>query len=131
LHRVGRTARAGRDGLVLNLCTPREVPRALALEATVGARLSWNKVAAFTNKSAPEPSMVTLRLDAGRTEKMRPGDILGALTGDAGLPAAAVGKIDIFATRSYVAIRRAEAGQALTRLRAGKVKGRSVRVTRL
>ncbi len=131
LHRIGRTARAGRDGLVLNLCSPREVPRALALESSLDTRLSWSKVAAFVNKSAPEPSMVTLRLDAGRTEKMRPGDILGALTGDAGLPAAAVGKIDIFATRSYVAIRRAEANQALSRLRAGKVKGRSVRVTRL
>jgi ATP-independent RNA helicase DbpA len=132
LHRTGRTARAGRNGLALNLATPREVPRALAIEKLIGSRLRWEKLPAVVGgKSAPTPAMVTLRLDAGRSEKMRPGDILGALTGDAGLPAAAVGKIDVFATRSYVAIRRAEAGQALTRLRTGKVKGRSVRITRL
>jgi ATP-independent RNA helicase DbpA len=75
--------------------------------------------------------MVTLRIDAGRTDKMRPGDILGALTGDAGLKADAVGKIDVFPTRSYVAIRRADAGKALERLRAGRIKGRNVRVVRL
>jgi ATP-independent RNA helicase DbpA len=62
---------------------------------------------------------------------MRPGDILGALTGDAGLPGDAIGKIDVFATRSYVAIRRALADKALNRLRAGKIKGRSFRVARL
>ncbi len=131
LHRVGRTARAGRDGLALSLATAREVPRALLIEKATDQRLRWEKIPDARGQRPTEPPMVTLRLDAGRSEKMRPGDILGALTGDAGLPAAAVGKIDVFATRSYVAIRRAEAAQALSRLRAGKVKGRSVRITRL
>jgi len=72
--------------------------------------------------------MVTVRIDAGRTDKLRPGDILGALTGDAGLTADAVGKIDVFATRSYVAIARSKADKALARLREGKIKGRKFRV---
>ena len=132
LHRIGRTARAGRDGLALSLCAPREVPRAIALESLHSMRLQWSKIAASSAAKTPTlPAMVTLRIDAGRSEKMRPGDILGALTGDAGLPAACVGKIDVYATRSYVAIRRAESNQALAKLRAGKVKGRSVRVSRL
>jgi ATP-dependent RNA helicase DbpA len=132
LHRIGRTGRAGRSGIALSLCTPREVPRALALERQLGSPLRWAKIpSAPARKAAPEAAMVTLRIDAGRSEKMRPGDILGALTGDAGLKADVVGKIDVFATRSYVAIRRAQAADALARLRAGKVKGRSVRVTRL
>jgi len=133
LHRIGRTARAGHSGLALNLVTPREMPRALALEARQGSPLRWSQPKALAGKAngALQASMVTLRLDAGRTDKMRPGDILGALTGDAGLPADAVGKIDVFPTRSYVAIRRAEAGKALARLREGRIKGRNVRVARI
>ena len=62
--------------------------------------------------------MKTLVIDAGRQDKLRPGDILGALTGDAGLEAKDIGKIDVFATRAYVAIRRDLANKALERLRA-------------
>ena len=75
--------------------------------------------------------MITLRIDAGRTDKLRPGDIVGALTGDAGLPKDAIGKIDVFATRSYVAIARAQAKHELAQLRAGKIKGRKFRVNML
>jgi ATP-independent RNA helicase DbpA len=70
-------------------------------------------------------------IDAGRQDKLRPGDILGALTGEAGLKADEVGKIDVYATRAYVAIRRALASKALERLRAGKIKGRNFRVRSL
>ena len=75
--------------------------------------------------------MITLRIDAGKTDKLRPGDIVGALTGDAGLAADDIGKIDIFPTRSFVAIQRKLADLALQRLRAGKIKGRSFRVRRV
>jgi ATP-independent RNA helicase DbpA len=133
LHRIGRTARAGRSGLVISLCTPREMPRALALEKQQGQPLRWNKLPGLDGKAVDglAATMVTLRIDGGRSDKMRPGDILGALTGDAGLVADAVGKIDVFATRSYVAIHRQVADKALQRLRAGKIKGRSFRVARI
>jgi ATP-independent RNA helicase DbpA len=132
LHRIGRTARAGRSGLGLSLCTPREMPRALALEKQQGAPLRWRTITVASVKvnNALLPTMATLRIDGGRTDKLRPGDILGALTGDAGLAAETIGKIDIFATRSYVAIRRDVCDKALQRLRAGKIKGRKFRVER-
>ena len=75
--------------------------------------------------------MSTLRIDAGRSDKLRPGDIVGALTGDAGLKADAIGKIDVFATRSYVAIARQQADKALAKLQAGRIKGRNFRVRRI
>ena len=76
--------------------------------------------------------MATLRIDAGRTDKLRPGDIVGALTGDAGgLAKDAIGKIDVFPTRSYVAVARGEAKHALEQLRAGRIKGRRFRVNAL
>jgi ATP-independent RNA helicase DbpA len=71
--------------------------------------------------------MTTLQIDAGRKQKIRPGDLLGALTGDAGLPAAQIGKIDIFEMCSFVALDRAALRQALNYLASGKVKGRAVR----
>ena len=133
LHRIGRTGRAGRGGLVLSLVTPREMQRALALEKQQGSALRWLKAKPLDEKTqdALPAAMVTIRIDAGRTDKLRPGDVLGALTGDAGLSADTVGKIDVFATRSYVAIARAVADKALARLRAGKIKGRKLRVTRI
>ena len=133
LHRIGRTGRAGRNGLALSLCAPKEMPRARLVEERQGEPLQWDKVIPLTGKprSVPQATMATLRIDAGRTDKLRPGDIVGALTGDAGLHKDAIGKIDVYATRSYVAIARGQADKALSRLRAGKIKGRKFRVNAL
>jgi len=130
VHRIGRTGRAGKKGLALSLCSPREMPRAIALEKFLEKPVRWQKAPVATLKahSAPPAAMATVRIDAGRTDKLRPGDIVGALTGDAGLPGDAVGKIDVFATRSYVAIARNQAEKAVKRLQAGKIKGKKFRV---
>lgn len=129
VHRVGRTGRAGRKGQAWSLVAAAEMPRIAPIEARMGQTARWSKLPS-TNAS-PEPikaAMSTLCVDGGRQEKVRPGDILGALTGEAGIAADAVGKIGIFATRSYVAIRRDQAPIALKRLRDGKIKGRKFRV---
>jgi ATP-dependent RNA helicase DbpA len=133
VHRIGRTGRAGHEGLAITLSTPREKNRVGAIEQRQGEPLTWYRATPLSGKpnNVPAAAMTTLRIDAGRTDKLRPGDILGALTGDAGLKADAVGKIDVFPTRSYVAVARAQAAQALARLREGKIKGRKFRVSRL
>ncbi len=133
LHRIGRTGRAGRKGLALSLCTPNELPRKTMIAERLGQTLPWERMLPLSGRpsNVPAAPMATLRIDAGRTDKLRPGDIVGALTGDAGLKVEAIGKIDVYPTRSYVAIARNQADTALARLRAGKIKGRKFRVHRL
>lgn len=133
VHRIGRTGRAGQKGLALSLCSPREINRVIPIETREQKPVRWGKLDLTTSKTAlPEPAaMVTLVIDGGRKDKVRAGDILGALTGDAGVAAEAVGRIDIFDVRAYVAIQRKLAAKALERLSAGKIKGRNFRVRRL
>jgi ATP-independent RNA helicase DbpA len=71
--------------------------------------------------------MMTIALSAGRKDKLRAGDILGALTGENGLPASKIGKITITDMQSYVAIESGSAKQALKRITTGKVKGRLIK----
>ncbi|OOG49549.1 ATP-dependent RNA helicase DbpA [Rhodanobacter sp. C01] len=129
-HRIGRTGRAGQSGLAITLCSSRERSKAANIEELSGTPLPWRplKIAPQRGKTLHLAPMKTVVIDAGRQDKLRPGDILGALTGDAGLEAKDIGKIDVFATRAYVAISRALANKALERLRAGKIKGRNFRV---
>lgn len=129
-HRVGRTGRAGASGLAIVLAGSRELNKLRAIEERIGAPLPRHpaKPANEARKVLNLAPMKTLVIDGGRKDKMRPGDILGALTGDAGLDGKDIGKIDVYATRAYVAIRRDLANKALERLRAGKIKGRSFRV---
>ncbi len=82
-----------------------------------------------TGKGPLLPPMVTLQLLGGRKEKIRPGDVLGALTGpDGGFTREQIGKINVTEFTTFVAVQRAIAHEALRKLNSGKVKGRSVRV---
>ena len=129
-HRVGRTGRAGAKGLAITLVGSREQPKIRSIEERLGGPMLRYpaKPVGDGRKVLNLAAMKTLVIDAGRQDKLRPGDILGALTGDAGLEAKDIGKIDVYATRAYVAIRRDLANKALERLRAGKIKGRNFRV---
>jgi ATP-independent RNA helicase DbpA len=128
-HRAGRTGRAGATGLSLVMAGSRELNKLRAIEERLGQPMQRYPAKPGNGKKVLNLApMKTLVIDAGRKDKLRPGDIVGALTGDAGLKADDLGKIDVFATRSYVAIKRDLAAKALGRLREGKIKGRSFRV---
>jgi ATP-independent RNA helicase DbpA len=129
VHRIGRTGRAGEPGVALALVAPRERERARAIEGRAAEKLTWAPLPEAGDAPPLTAPMATLVIDGGRQDKLRPGDLLGALTGDAGVPGDAVGKIDVLPARAYVAVARAQAEKALAGLRKHKIKGKSFRVT--
>ena len=142
VHRIGRTGRAGKAGLAVSLRTPGDRPKVMAIEAYTGRRLELvtraepptpASAARASKASAPlHAKMDTLRLSGGRKDKLRPGDILGALTGEAGaLSGDQIGKIEIHDRFSFVALDRSVSEKALASLRAGRIKGRRFRVERV
>jgi len=132
-HRIGRTGRAGHKGLAISLTLPSDAERLCAIESHLKTPLTWGEASLLkTNHTAiPSAEMVTLSLDLGRKNKIRPGDILGALTKDAGLPATHIGKINIAAFHAYVAIHHTAIDKAYQYFQTGTLKGKNVRVRKL
>ncbi len=130
VHRIGRTGRAGKKGLALSLCSEKELKRVTAVEEYLNISAKWDELAPFQMKYEKrlDAPMVTLWIGGGRKNKVRPGDILGALTGNTGIEGNKVGKIDVFDNHAYVAIMRESADKALQCLKKGKVKGRNFNV---
>ena len=130
IHRIGRTGRADAKGLALSLASLDEMGSVGKIELVQGAEVRWYPITELT--AAPGgrlvPAMVTLQIVGGRKEKIRPGDVLGALTGEAGFSATQIGKINVNEFSTYVAVDRQIAKQAVERLSAGKVKGKKVKV---
>ena len=76
------------------------------------------------------PDMETILISGGRKDRVRPGDILGALTGEAGgLQGTDVGKIEVQDRLSYVAVAPGVVHAAVQCLNAGRIKGKRFRAT--
>ena len=133
IHRIGRTGRADDEGWALSLCSPAEMRRVTNIAQMMGIEPEWHALAEMEsdNDTSLVPPMVTLQILGGRKEKIRAGDVLGALTGEAGFTREQVGKITVTDQSTYVAVVRNIARDAVCKLTAGKVKGKTVKVRAL
>lgn len=133
VHRIGRTGRAGKEGLALSLLADSERYKLGVFGDYLGQKLAPEAIEGLpaSDETLSAPVYTTLCIAGGRKQKVRPGDILGALTGDAGIEGKRVGKIDVMDYSAYVAIEREVADKALGRLIKGKIKGRKFKVRKL
>jgi ATP-independent RNA helicase DbpA len=137
IHRIGRTGRAGKPGTAVALVGPQDGGKVRAIEQAIGTTLERRALPA-ARAGSPAPAtklagatMETLYVSGGRKDKLRPGDILGALTGESGgLQGSDVGKIEIHDRFSYVAIAKGCVDRAIEKLGAGRIKGKKFKVGR-
>jgi ATP-independent RNA helicase DbpA len=133
VHRVGRTGRAGNSGVACSLMSYKESAKINALEDYLNISITQNalpddSVLAYKKNLAPN---ITLQIDGGKKSKLRPGDILGALTADKAIQGDQIGKIKVTAISSYVAVDRKVAQLAQKIISEGKMKGRNFRVRKI
>jgi len=126
VHRIGRTGRAGRSGIACTLYGDREIHKLNALELDIEPDPLPGD--SLLDKPIKKPAMTTLKIDGGKKHKLRPGDIVGGLTGKDGIPGDKIGKIIVASNWSYVAVSSELVKQALKKISNDKLKGRSFRV---
>jgi ATP-independent RNA helicase DbpA len=125
-HRIGRTARAGNEGIAITLYTKKQSHK--IEEIAPSTSLSHIDRLSIDKRFVIKAENSTICIDGGKKSKLRAGDILGALSKEIGIPSKHIGKIDIFERQSYVAIDNLSINSAFDGLRKGKIKGRKFRV---
>jgi len=129
VHRIGRTGRAGSSGVAVSLVEEREMWRLTEIEKALPEAVLQQKGIPDAKRGDDKlvPLMTTIQISGGRKNKLRPGDLLGALTAKGGIPGNTVGSIDLFDTVSYIAVENAQVSKALRQLSDRPIKARKYR----
>ena len=132
VHRIGRTGRAGNNGIACSLISDKEIHKLIKLEEYLTQSFETQELPELENDCAPiKPKWACLQIDAGKKQKLRPGDILGALTAKKKIAGSDVGKIQVFDNTAYVAVKKAVANIALNAITQEKMKGRKFKARRI
>lgn len=146
VHRIGRTGRVDNSGVAITLTSPRELRFLQDIEAYVQYRLPRRVLpteaevlkgkGAFESKIKSKPKakkskaetlnreITKIRINAGKTKRMRPGDILGAISNIKGVNPEDIGIIDVQDTCSYVEIFGRDADYIVRELQDTSIKGK-------
>nr|MBP7646671.1 ATP-dependent RNA helicase DbpA [Comamonas sp.] len=129
IHRIGRTGRGDAEGLALNLVSMDEMVFVSKIEQMQERASEWFPVEELTPAEGGPllPPMSTIQIIGGRKEKIRAGDVMGAMCADFGYSRDQIGKISVNDFSTYVAVDRRIAAAACEKLNNGRVKGKSVR----
>lgn len=128
VHRIGRTGRAGSKGNAFSFIGQKDGYKVALIEEYMDIEVNPSEKPQKPTSAQPmTPSFKTIQIAGGKKQKVRPGDILGALTKDAGLDGKLIGKINMYPMSAYVAVDKKIANKALKQLQDGKLKGRQFR----
>ncbi|MDD2780023.1 ATP-dependent RNA helicase DbpA [Sulfuricurvum sp.] len=122
-HRIGRTGRAGKNGIAITLVNHHQYDRFIELKRSI----TPIELPSIKDASTLKTLMRTICIDAGKKEKLRAGDIVGALIHECGLLKDEIGKIDQLDHLSYVAVPRNKAENIYQKLVNQPIKGKKFR----
>ncbi len=129
IHRIGRTGRAGSKGMAHSIYCDKDARRLVNIESYQKQEIETVSLPdASAGKMPRTAKMTTLQIDGGKKQKLRPGDIVGGLTGKSGIQGDQVGKIQVFDVKAYVAVDSTVVKAALKKISNGKMKGKNFRI---
>ncbi|MFY4863247.1 helicase-related protein, partial [Aliarcobacter butzleri] len=124
-HRIGRTARAGKGGLAISLFTENEIDKFEIIKE------KFNNIKIENPKDIKDDisfeinsNFRTVFINGGKKQKLRKGDILGALISEAGLKSDDIGKIDVMDFCSYVAVKSDKISNIFSTSKSMRIKGK-------
>ena len=128
VHRIGRTGRANEEGVAVTFYVEQEYEKVLAIGEYLNKEYPINELPKVETAYDLKPTMGTLYISGGKRDKLRPGDLVGAIVNEAHVEASEIGDINVGTITTYVAIKKPQLDHVCRQLQKGKIKNRKFKV---